>query len=383
MRYASAFTAVSDGYRAGTALGEQLAASAPEVVIIFCSEHYLDSVAELVDGLHDVLGPSVRCCGGSGDGVYWREGMNHHGVAALAWSSDGTVTWALTMSEGVHQDSFGVAQRAAEAVTAQLGGAPDFAFVMADGCRADGARLVEGLRQSLPCPFFGGLAADDRRFERTGVFVGARQAPDSLFLLAGRGPLPFHLGTASGWCPVGEQRAVTEADGTTVRRIDGQPAHAFLREQLGQEVRPLDLGVVPLAEYPRNAPGHFVLRTPAAVDEASGEIRLFGRIPQGALVRTCRATMGDIVGGVDTALSMALPDDFQPAALLVISCAGRKWLLTETGREEVERVRARVGDVPFIGLPSFGEIGPFRDAGGQYSPVQFHNVTFVVCALGR
>jgi hypothetical protein len=33
-------------------------------------------------------------------------------------------------------------------------------------------------------------------------------------------------------------------------------------------------------------------------------------------------------------------------------------------------------------LPSFGEIGPFREADGGYSPLLFHNVTFVACLLG-
>jgi hypothetical protein len=38
--------------------------------------------------------------------------------------------------------------------------------------------------------------------------------------------------------------------------------------------------------------------------------------------------------------------------------------------------------IPLIGLPSFGEIGPFRNEAGEYTPTFFHNVTFVVCLFG-
>jgi hypothetical protein len=137
-----------------------------------------------------------------------------------------------------------------------------------------------------------------------------------------------------------------------------------------------------LAEFTPGGDG-FVLRTPSAVDERTGEINLFGRIPQGATVQVCRATMADVLGGVDAALGDVEQGGFTPAAALFITCAGRRWLLTESGREEVERVRQRLGDVPFIGLPSFGEIAPFRRSDGSYTAPLFHNVTFVACVLGR
>ena len=92
--------------------------------------------------------------------------------------------------------------------------------------------------------------------------------------------------------------------------------------------------------------------------------------------------MSEIIDGVDTALSEASQSELKPAAAILISCAGRRWLLTEAGSEEVARVRERLGDIPLIGLPSFGEIAPFRRSDGSYSPLLFHNVTFVACLLG-
>lgn len=382
MRYAATFSSIPDGYRAGVALGEGLVSIEPEVAIVFFSERYLDQAGELVAGLRDALGDRVLLCGGSGDGVYWREGVANHGAVALGISSAGAARWAGALARGVGANSAVVARAVAELAQRRLERPASFAMVLADGCRADGAGLVEGLSQSLRCPCFGGLTADDRKFVRTVAFLGDDVAEDAVMLLVADGEVPLRLGAASGWTPIGERACVTQAEGSRVRVIDGLPANTFVRNQLGMAVRGADLGIVPLAEFTVDGDG-FVLRTPSAVDERTGEINLFGRIPQGSTVQVCRATLADVLAGVDSALDGVEQGGFTPAAGLFITCAGRRWLLTDSGREEVERVRRRLGDVPFIGLPSFGEIAPLRRTDGSYSAPLFHNVTFVACVLGR
>lgn len=382
MKYAAGFSLISDGYRAGADLATQLASIRPEVVVVFFSEHYQDQHADLVDGLRDGLGDGILICGGTGDGVYWRGGVANHGVSGLGFSSAGEVSWAASLERGVAADSLGAARKAAREAQRKLGKDPSFALVMANGSRADGTLIVEGLREELRCPCFGALAADERKFVRTGVFVDDQISEDAVFLLTASGEIPVRINAASGWCPIGERGRVTEAEGSTVRLISGKPANTFVREQIGQTVRPMDLGVVPLAEYPSDGYGHFVLRTPSGADETTGEVKLFGRIPEGAEVRVCRATMQEILDGVDTALNEAMETGFHADAAILVSCAGRKWLLNESGKEEVDRVRERLGDIPIAGLPSFGEIAPFHFSDGSYTPLQFHNVTFVICVFG-
>jgi hypothetical protein len=349
---------------------------------MFCSDHYREQLGELAAAAKDVLGEEVLCCGCTGDGVYWSGGVANFGVVALAISSDGRARWACTLERGLGPASAATARRAAADVQDQLGCSPALSLVFADGCRCDGTSLVEGLREILRGPCFGGLAADDRKFARTAVFLGEEEAQDALIVLGAAGEIPTGVSAASGWCPVGETGTVTAASGTKVQRVGERTANAFVRDQIGKAVRPLDLGIVPFAEYPNDVQERFVLRTPSSVDETTGAMELFGRIQEGAVVRACRATMEDIVGGVSQALDEADRANLKPAAAIVISCAGRRWLLTGAGSEEVERVRHRLGDIPFIGLPSFGEIGPFRLPDGSYSPLQFHNVTFVACLLG-
>jgi hypothetical protein len=74
---------------------------------------------------------------------------------------------------------------------------------------------------------------------------------------------------------------------------------------------------------------------------------------------------------------------FTPSAAIIVSCAGRKWLLADRGEKELAAFFDNLGySVPLIGFPSFGEISPFRLGTGAYTTVNFHNGTFVVCLLG-
>jgi hypothetical protein len=181
---------------------------------------------------------------------------------------------------------------------------------------------------------------------------------------------------------MGAAGQVTDVEGTRLKMIDGRPASEFIREQIGKNCSETDLGLMPLAEYRASNADDFVLRTPSAADPLTGELTLFGRIEEGSVVRVCHASLENILCGVEEALEGVRDSEFEPGGVLLVSCAGRKWLLPESGREEVERVLRKLGNLPLAGIPSFGEIGPFRLNRGGYSTVLFHNVTFVVCALG-
>jgi hypothetical protein len=88
--------------------------------------------------------------------------------------------------------------------------------------------------------------------------------------------------------------------------------------------------------------------------------------------------------GVTDAMQALTPASlgFIPSAAIIISCAGRKWLLADRGEKELSAFFAHLGyPIPLIGFPSFGEFSPFRQYDGAYTAVNFHNVTFVICLL--
>ncbi|MFA4943432.1 MAG: FIST N-terminal domain-containing protein [Lentisphaeria bacterium] len=385
MRAASASTITADGYRAGCELAEPLRAAAPEVILLFASIDYQPEFPDLVAGLTETLGRTdVLIIGGTGDGIYETGRVAHRGVCALGLHSEGKLQWTVAVEKGVAANSFAAAQGCARRALASLGGAAQFAFVLADGVKADGTGIVAGLASVLDIPFFGGLAGDDRKFARSCLVVGGEVMEDAVAVLAARGELAFAVNAASGWTPVGQVGSLEQCNHNLIQRIGGMTAEEFLREQLGKNPSEVDLGIVPLAVYETAGEEHFALRTPSRIDPASGALTMFGSIPAGAPVRVCTASRAEVLAGVEAALTgVRQPPLAAAAAVIVVSCAGRKWLLEDQTKEEVERVFAAIGRrLPLIGFPSFGEIGPFRKADGSYTSCRFHNVTYVVCLLG-
>jgi hypothetical protein len=130
---------------------------------------------------------------------------------------------------------------------------------------------------------------------------------------------------------------------------------------------------------------HFFLRTSSQLHAETGAVTTFGSVEQGTVVRVCSASREDVMRGVTDAMQGLTLDSlgFTPSAAIVISCAGRKWLLADRGEKEISALFEHLGySIPLIGFPSFGEISPFRLGDGAYTTVNFHNVTFVVCLLG-
>jgi hypothetical protein len=381
MNYRSASSKVADPYRAGVELAEKLQSLNPETVLAFCTIHYLDAIQDLVAGLRDVLGNGVLICGGTGDGIYETNGVSAHGVSALGIRANGESLWKAVSVRGVGADSAKVAEEAARRVCAELDAPVTVAFALADGLRADGSQLVQGLRRVINAPFFGGLTADDRRFARTITFLGDEASEDALLLLAASGRVPIVMNAASGWTPIGDIGRATRTEGAILHEIDNRSAEQFLREQTGKTMGGMELAVLPIAEYPCEDDSQFVLRSCSKITP-NGAVKLFGRVTQGARVQVCHASLEEILGGVETAISDVKDDGFEPAAAIIISCAGRKWLLAESGQEEIARTIAQLGKLPLIGIPSYGEIAPFRLTDGTSSPSMFHNVTFAICVLG-
>lgn len=384
MRCRSFATSNTDAYQAGSEIGEALRDLSPEVVLIIAAISFEQNFSDFFDGLHDGLGrDDVLVFGGTGDGIYETSLTAHYGVCALGIATDGRVRWHAAMETGVAADSWNAARSCARAVLDQAGGQAAWAFVLADGVKADGTRIVEGVRSILPIPFVGGLTGDDRKFTRSRIFFNDHEVEDGVAILLATGDLSFVANAASGWLPAGAVGIVEECAGSTVFRISGQSPLTFMKEQVGKPLVEADLGIVPLAVYHDIERGQFSLRTPSRFDASNGAITTFGSINAGAEVKVCIATREQIMQGVSAALDDIMAGGFKPAAAIIISCAGRKWLLDDCGREEVAAVQSYIGaSIPLVGFPSFGEMGPYHQADGSYSDTLFHNVTIVICLLG-
>jgi hypothetical protein len=378
MRGRSVATRQLDPYRAGLELGKGLRELAPEVVFLFSSIHY-DGSGELLEGLHDALDAVPILIGATGDGFYEAVTVGEIGAAALGLHSDGRVRWRLASASGVSQDVEGTLDRCIADLTVAADGAePALCVVFAD-FRADAATLVEALGARLSAPTVGGLAGDEYHLERCFVYAGREVLTDGLAVLAAVGDLGYAIHMTGDLMPVGRPGVVTAAAGTALLSIDGMPATEFITQQAGKPLSLADLGISAFRLTGAAEPASSCLRTVRAIDPGRGSVTLFGAVQPGQHIQFCQVVPEAIVQDVRDLSRRLSRTDRSPAAGLVISCAGRKRVLTHRQDDhEVGAVREGYGRVlPLVGFPSFGEIGP-RPTETGYGRTLFHNMTCIL-----
>ncbi|MDD2542561.1 MAG: FIST N-terminal domain-containing protein [Desulfuromonadaceae bacterium] len=384
MYYKSVSTTLTDPYRAGCEIGESLKDTLPEVILLFASIIFEDGFGAFFEGLYDSLeSKDVIVFGGTGDGVYETSLTAHYGVCALGISSNGHIRWSVATEPSVGSDSYNRAKRCANTALEQLGENAEWAFVLADGLTADGTGVVAGVSEILSFPFIGGMTGDDRKFTRSRILYNNREIEDGVAILLATSGMPFITNSASGFVPIGTQGIVEDSQGKTIQRISGQTSLAFIKEQVGKSIAEADLGILALATYVDVTSERFIMRASFRFDMLTGAITTFGSIPTGATIRVSGAGREQLLHAVKNCVESVMLTGFIPAAAIITSCAGRKWELDSCGEEEVQAIQDAIGhNIPLIGFPSFGEIGPFLKEDGTYTESFFHNATIAICLLG-
>lgn len=377
----SAFTNLSDPYRAGVALGETLARVRPEVVFLFCSINY-GSSADLVEGLNDALdNPELIVIGNSGDGIYQTHVCADIGATALGINSEGSARWYLVSEPGIKAAPAQATQRAWQRLANQ--GLIDLVFLVSD-FHTDASQIEQVLSEQIPVPVVGGLAADDNRMQDSFVFANRELLRDSLVMLGCHGNFVFDIAIGNALQTVGQAGRISASQGTCIAEIDGMPAMAFIERETGKPVLQSDRGIVSLTILNPDAPAERRLRSivPDFSDDA-GQLGLYGGIENGKLVQVCLASPEQLINEVQALADRACSASFTPKAAIVISCGGRKQMLGPRIEHEISALSSRFGDrLPLVGFPSFGEIAPHKNQQG-YTRNLFHNMTYVLLLLGE
>jgi hypothetical protein len=374
MKTASATSTNPDSYEAGRELGEQLAPIAPEVVIVFTSIHY--DFAEQFAGIVDGIGQETLVFGTTGDGFVETRSASDLGIAAIGIATGGKASFAAVVESGLKLDTVRVVARAAERLRNQSPSQLKYAFV-STAIGTDGALAAAALNEHLKVPFSGGISGDDRKLKRGYVLCNGTASEDAIGLLGMYGDLTASISSASGWRTVGTAARVDASESTTVTAIGGTTALNWVAKQLGRQPQDVDLGILALVVEQN---GVNVTRSIAGWDATTGALKAFGAVPMHSAARLAIGDRTGALSGVDTAVDR-LKSTKDPKAALVVSCAGRKWLLGDDFTRERDRICSVLGtQLPMIAFPSLGEFGPISPS-DTTSP--FHNVTCVVTLLGE
>jgi len=258
-------------------------------------------------------------------------------------------------------------------------------FVLSDGTRVNGSELVRGLRAAVgdTVVLTGGLAGDGPRFGTTYVGLNAPPSPGKIAAVGLYGnALRVGHGSCGGWDVFGPEREITRAEANVLHELDGQPALDLYKRYLGEDAAGLPGSALlfPLRVYPADRPDEAIVRTVVGIDETARTMIFAGDMPQGYRAQLMRGNFDRLIQGAATAAEQANGEHDGERVAILVSCIGRKLLLGQRIREEVEAVQDILGaGAHLTGFYSYGEVSPHAVTGCA----ELHNQTMTITVLSE
>jgi hypothetical protein len=334
----------------------------------------------------------------------WRELRERHPDAILLGCSTG----GEIHGRDVHDETLGTTAlhfarthiAAAEADVTDMGGSfgagqaigaqlsrPDLAaiFVLSDGTRVNGSELVRGLRTKIGADVVltGGLAGDGARFGTTYVGLNSQPIPGKVAAVGFYGDaIQVGHGSCGGWDVFGPERRITRASANVLYELDERPALDLYKRYLGEDAEGLPGSALlfPLRIYPADKPEHAIVRTVVGVDNEARTMTFAGDMPEGYCAQLMRGNFDRLIQGAATAAESANGPTGEERVAILVSCIGRKLLLGQRIREEVEVVQDVIGaDTHLTGFYSYGEVSPHAGTGCA----ELHNQTMTITLLSE
>ncbi len=254
-------------------------------------------------------------------------------------------------------------------------------FVLSDGLSVNGGELIAGLAKHLPAhvAITGGLAGDGDRFQETLVFWDSAPEKDVIAVLGFYGDrLRVGYAALGGWDPFGPERLITRSKGNVLYELDGKSALKLYKTYLGD----MPVWLIPLS---LRIPGRAtpIVRTVVSFNEDEQSMTVSGGdLAEGVYARFMKANFDRLVNGAIGAAKTSYEalGSSSPDLAVLVSCAGRKWVLKQRTEEEVEGVRDVLGDRAVLtGFYGYGEISPLTPG----TQCDFHNETMTITVFSE
>ncbi len=254
-------------------------------------------------------------------------------------------------------------------------------FLLTDGLNLNGSELAKGFNEVMDVPKTGGLAGDGARFEQTWVIADGYAQQKMIAALGFYGDsLMIGTGCYGGWSEFGTFKEITKSSANILFELDGRPALDLYKEYLGEYASDLPNSGLrfPLSvRKDENSPE--IIRTLLGINEEDKSIIFAGNVPEGYTARLMKPNIDLLIEGAGHAAEIAKMQNDKSAFGLVVSCVGRKLVMSQLVDEELEAVAEELGEnVQLSGFYSYGEIAPFCD---DLKNCELHNQTMTLTVI--
>lgn len=351
------------------------------VVLCFGSKQLLNDRQIISDISSAFPNANIAYCTTAGE-IYDDQVMDNS-ISAVAIQFDHTHVLSNSISIDQYSNSFDAGKSLVSCFDTQD---LRYIFVLSDGSKVNGSELVKGMNEVIDdhIPITGGLAGDGPNFQNT--LVGLNEPPTSgkILALAFYGAkLKISHSSMGGWEPFGLQRLVTKSNANELFEIDGKNALELYKEYLGKysEELPGSALLFPLSVQLHESENSLV-RTILSIDNERKSMLFAGDIPEGSKVRFMKANFDRLIDAASQAANISVTDfnSMQPSLAILVSCVGRKLILSDRIDEEVEAVKDVLGSHTTIsGFYSYGEISPLLKG----TSCELHNQTMTITCLSE
>ena len=350
-----------------------------QLVLVFGSTSALKATSALDETMASYPGAHLFGCSTGGEILGTK--VLDDSVVSTAIEFESTEIQCASVSVNGHGGSFQVGAELARSIPQE---GLRHLFVLSDGLRVNGSRLVDGLESALPAAVTvtGGLSGDGERFDETLVVSDGPPESGTVGAVGFYGErFKVGFGSLGGWDPFGPERRITRSTANVLYQLDGRSALDLYKEYLGEHADGLPATGLLFPLSLRTKEGETgVVRTIISIDEQDNSLTFAGNVPEGAYARLMKVNFDRLVDGSMGAakISRSAIGERPPELAILISCVGRKLVLDQRIEEEVEGVRDVLGgSTPLVGFYSYGEISPFVPG----ATCQLHNQTMTITTL--
>lgn len=358
------------------------------LALVFSTIHFAHP--RLLEGIHYTLG-NVKVFGCTGAALITQSGIKKYGVGVLLISSEKIKFGA---AHGRHIDIKGARETGEEFAHLALRNLhttqKDLAIIFSDGLVENGSDLLRGIKEvlGLSFPIFGGSSADNLTFQKTFQYFQDEVLTNSVVGAVFSGENLFGLSLRHGWKPLGRPHLITEVKGNVIKKIEDKPAIAIYQDYFSKTRQEIEKSLIRLSiYYPLGlyVPGEteFLLRNALRIDSDGGLV-CQGDASVGTETRLMMGTKEWALHAASDAAQdakSALGDKTIKGAIILESVARHKLLgrLTDT---ELSRIKDVLGEVPFLGILTYGEQAPLLSL-EHHGETYFHNETISILAIGE